>query len=102
MILKIAYNDASISLVQNLKFIIKEFPMINLEIYQEEIFKERKKAFKLKGAFSARQTPFAVLYNNEKVPVIVFYSESNDCNFENIISKLKEFIAYEYKGNSNS
>lgn len=102
MILKIAYNNTSVSLVQNLKSIIEEFPMISLETYQEEIFKERKKAFKLKGAFSARQTPFAALYDNKKVPVIVFYSESNDCTFENIISKLKEFIAYEYKGNSNS
>lgn len=102
MILKVVYNDKSISLINELQSILKEFPMIELESYQEEIFKEKRKAFKLKGAFSAKITPFAVLYDNKKVPIIVFYSESHDCTFENIINKLKEFIAYERKGNSNS
>ena len=92
MILKIAYNNNCISLIQKLKSIFETFPGLNLETYQEDFFKEKKKAFKLKGAFSAKQTPFAVLYNDGKVPISVFYSESNDCTFENISNKLKEFI----------
>ena len=54
--------------------------------------KERKKAFGLKGSFSARLSPFAVLYNSENNPVRAFYSEVNECTLDNIINNLNKYL----------
>lgn len=96
MTLKVAYNDNSTSLVKKLEEVIpSKYAFVKLEAYQEELFKERKKAFKLKGGFSARKSPFAVLTDEDNKVVKAFYSESEDCNYENIINTLNEFIPYE-------
>lgn len=94
--LKIAYNDNSEGLIKELKKIIpSKYTFIELETYQEEVFKERKKAFKLKGGFSARKSPFAVLTDEEIKKIIkVFYSESNECTLENIVKTLNEYVPY--------
>lgn len=93
-----AYDDDSQSLVNELgKIISDKFPLIKLEAYHEELFTERKKAFKLKGGYSARHTPFAVLIDNDSNPVMAFYSESGDCTKEEIIKTLTSFIAYEQR-----
>lgn len=98
MILKIAYDDDSTPLVTKLKEMIPDkFPLLKLESYHEELFTERKKAFKLKGGFSARHNPFAVLIDNDSNPVRAFYSESGDCTKEEIIKTLTNFAAYEQR-----
>lgn len=94
MILKIAYDDDSTSLVTELKKIVPDFPLLKLETYHEELFSERKKAFKLKGGYSARHTPFAILIDDNLEPVKAFYSESNECTFEEIIKALTNYVIY--------
>ena len=47
MTLKVAYDDNSEKLITELKELLGKAPMINLEAYHEQIFKERKKAFAL-------------------------------------------------------
>ena len=87
--LKIAYDDNSEILVKTLKDLIpSKYPLIDLEAYHEELFKERKKAFKLKGGYSARHCPFAVLSDPDGKVVSVFYSESNDCTIDKILKVL--------------
>lgn len=100
MKLKIAYNDNSVQLVNDLKEIIKEsYPLIEIESYQEELFKERKKAFALKYTYGTRLSPFAVLYNNDDKAVVAFYSEKDDCTFNKIIEALNSYIVYESTSN---
>lgn len=97
--LKIAYNDNSEDLVKELeKLIPSKYPLVNLESFHENLFKERKKAFKLKGGYSARQCPFAALYDEEGKVISVFYSESEDCTLDKIENVLNNFVAYGQNG----
>ena len=91
MILKVVYDDNSQMLINKLKSILSNYPLIELESYHEGLFKERKKAFGLKGSFSARLSPFAVLYNSENNPVKAFYSEVNECTLDNIIDNINKY-----------
>jgi hypothetical protein len=79
--LKIVYNNDCLDLINKLQ------DCCDIESFNEDVFKERSKAFKLKGGYGARKTPFAVVFNEEG-PVKAFYSEDNSCTFENIINYL--------------
>lgn len=81
MVLKVAYNDNSKGLVESLH---------PTESYNEDLFKERKDAFALKGAWGARKTPFAILYTDDGIPVKGFYSEVGECTVDNIKNYLNE------------
>ena len=94
MILKVAYDDNSEKLITELKEILVNFPMIELEAYHEQIFKERKKAFAIKNEWGTRLAPFAILIDNDDVPVIAFYSEKGDCTSEKINEALHNWIVY--------
>lgn len=94
MILKVIYDDDSQALVDRLEDILPNYPLVELETYHEGLFKERKKAFKIKGGFSARHTPFAVLINNDSEPITAFYSEAGTCTIDVIIKALNSFIVY--------
>lgn len=94
MLLEISYNDDSQKLVKELEKELERFKDIEFKSYHEELFKERSKSFKLKGAYGTRLCPFALLTIEGK-PVKAFYSELNQCTVENIINSLYEFIPYD-------
>ena len=94
MQLKVAYDDNSEQLIVKLKESLVDFPMIELEAYHEQLFKERKKAFAIKNEWGTRMTPFAILIDNDYNPVIAFYSEQNNCTEDRIIEALKNWIVY--------
>ena len=97
MILKVAYDDNSEKLITELKEILVNFPMIELETYHEQIFKERKKAFAIKNEWGTRRAPFAILVDNDNTPVIAFYSEKGSCTSEKISEALHNWIVYKKK-----
>lgn len=98
MKLKVVYNDNCENLISNLKEFIKDYPLIELEIFHENILKERKKAFGLKSEWGTRLSPFAILIDNEN-PIKAFYSDVNECTIDNISKVLKSFIPYESASN---
>lgn len=55
--------------------------------YDEEYHKERGDAFKIKGGFGAKLTPFCVIYK-DKEPLKAFYSEAGECNLGRIVGYL--------------
>ena len=69
--------------MEELKENLPEF--ITLIAYSENKRLERKKAFALKGSWSARETPFALLRDDD-MELKAFYSEDNSCTIDNIIS----------------
>ena len=97
MILKVAYDDNSEKLITELKEFLVNFPMVELEAYHEQICKERKKAFAIKNEWGTRLAPFAILIDNDDVPVIAFYSEKGDCTSEKINEALHNWIVYKKK-----
>ena len=56
--------------------------------YNLKYGRDRRKAFKIKGYCSAKQDPFCVIYDDNEAIQNAFYSEVNDCTFENI----KEYL----------
>ncbi len=84
LILYICYNDSCHEFPNKVKNL---YPDLNIVTYDETHYKEKKKAYKIKGGYSARMTPFMLLLDNNKY-MKAFYSEDNGCT----IDKLTEFI----------
>lgn len=88
--LKVAFDEKSKLFFEQLQTIINnEFPEIETIGYCESSSKERNKAFRLKGGYSARKTPFAVITNEEDKPLKAFYSEVSECTLDHICNYIK-------------
>lgn len=55
----------------------------------DRTYKGRKDAWKLKGSFGAKLTPFAVAFEGEK-PLKAFYSETGEDVIESVIEYLNK------------
>ena len=89
----VAIDDNSQKFFQELTEVIKtEYPEVELNSFHEGLLKERKKAFAFKGGYSARKTPFAVLFDVDRNPRKAFYTEVEECTVENIKSHLDWYI----------
>ena len=97
MQLKVAYDDNSEQLIVKLKEVLPKYPLVELEAYHEQLFKERKKAFAIKNEWGTRLAPFAILIDNDNTPVIAFYSEKGNCTSEKISEALHNWIVYKKK-----
>lgn len=101
--IKVVYDDYHESFFYDLKEIIEsKYALIEVIGLHENMLKERKKAFKLKGCFGARQNPFVVFFDPENNPVKAFYSEANECTIDNIKNTLDSFILYKTKNNEST
>lgn len=94
MQLKVAYDDNSEQLIVKLKEVLPKYPLVELEAYHEQLFKERKKAFAIKNEWGTRMTPFAILIDNDYNPVVAFYSEQNNCTLDKIAETLDSYVIY--------
>lgn len=83
--LSIAYNNDSKEFFQAIsELLTNNYPQVTLSGYNENAFKSRNKAFKLKGGWSARKTPFVLITDEEDNPIKAFYSEAEECTIDNI------------------
>lgn len=62
----------------------------------ENSFKGKKEAYKLKNMYGAKLSPFALIKVEGK-PIKAFYSEDKSCNLDNIIN----FIVENYDSKSS-
>lgn len=88
MVLKLVYNECEALLNELLS--VRDKYDFTLEAYDSRYLTERKKGYKVKGAFSARLDPFVGVYDDEGKPIKGFYSEANECNINNIIKYLEK------------
>lgn len=86
MTIKVVYNNKFSNLL-NLKF---DFPNIKFIFYNDEYYKEQKKAIILKAGLGTKLTPFCALYNKDNIPVKCFYTEVKECTYETIKKYLNE------------
>ena len=93
MTLIMVYDDNSSASQQAItKLIGDKYPLVELVCLHENVLKDRKKAFKIKGGYSARKNPFAILLDMDKNPIKAFYSEANECTVDAIEKILDSFI----------
>lgn len=103
--LSVAYNDATSEFFRTLSEMMeKDYPQITFVGHNENTRKGRTKSFKLKGGWSARMNPFALISIEDK-PVKVFYTEAEECTVDNIKLYLDATITYlnnnDYESSSN-
>lgn len=90
--LSIAFDENSQNFYKEMVDLIKDYTNVDMVAYHEGLLKERRKAFMLKGGYSARKTPFAVVFNLDRVPLKAFYTETDECTVENIKNYLDSLI----------
>lgn len=91
--LKVSYNDSNVTIVNKLIESIKD---IEFETYNEDVYRERKKAFGLRYEWGTKLSPFAILYAEDK-PIKAFYTDDNTFN----IDYINNFIKNNYESTSN-
>lgn len=79
----ICYNAGCQAFADELKKFLSGFEDVEIEAWDEDIHKERRKSFMIKGHFAARQTPFCGVWKNDKA-LKGFYTEAGECSVPNI------------------
>ena len=83
--IKIAFNDKTEAKVA----FLKGYPW--LEMYNEDYYKERKKALGLKASCGAREVPFIAFYHDGEL-VKALYNEANECDVTHVNEFLAEYV----------
>ena len=78
----------NVYLIHNFDDIPSEVLAYKPIIINEGNYKEKKEAYKIKGRFAARKTPFIGIINDDNILIKGFYSEASDNVF-------KDFLEYE-------
>lgn len=81
LVLYVCYNESCKEFPIKIQEAYHELKVIS---YNENHYAEKKKAYKVKGGYSARMTPFMVLLGKDKSFKKAFYSEDNGCTLENL------------------
>lgn len=87
MIVKLVFNDEELD--NQLSNYLKD-KNITYVSYNLKYGHDRRKAFKVKGSCSAKADPFCVVYDDNESICKAFYSEVNQCTFDNIKTYLDE------------
>lgn len=90
MTIKLVYNNNSEDSINSIvEYIVETYPTINVEMYNEDINKQKKKAIMIKASCGASLLPFCSVYNEDKELIKAFYSEVKECTLINISNYLK-------------
>ena len=100
--LSMAFDESSQDLYKDLSILLDKYPSVDFIAYHEGLLKERRKAFMLKGGYSAKLTPFAVLFDLDRNPIKAFYSEVGECTVKNIKQYIDQFISEQNQINNES
>lgn len=83
--IRMAYNEDSKDLKEKLATIHWD-----MDSYNEDYYKDKKKAITFKASLGARKSPFVAFYYKDKLQK-AFYAEDNSCNYENIIETINDW-----------
>lgn len=88
--IKIAYNSSNDnSSIKDLLYIADTNPIF--DTYDENDFKEIKKAWKVKGAAAAREVPFIGVFKDDKL-IKAFYKEDESANDKTFFEWFEQYI----------
>ncbi len=93
MKLYLAHNDVAFE-NELRRFIEAEMQDVKFYAYDASYTNDKVRANRLKGGFSARQSPFAVLKTDNDKFLKAFYSEVDECTVKNIIHNLLYYNGY--------
>lgn len=90
MIVKIVVNEGSLPFNNELVSTLwKDFSSVIVETFNEDNYKEKKKAIMIKASCGTRLTPFVAIYNENRELIKAFYPEVEECTVNNVIKYLQ-------------
>lgn len=97
MILKLAYNNQTLSFYEELKKLVEKYNLVELLAYNEDNYATRKEAFKLKACYGTRLLPFMVLSKEDNSVIEAFYSDNNSCRLDYLEDVLNHCLIYNHE-----
>lgn len=94
MLAKIVYNDLYSDYAAEVAAIIWDADKENkVELYDEDSYKDKKKAILIKASCGTKLSPMVAIYNDEKELIKAFYREDKS----NDVKVIKEWIQTQKK-----
>lgn len=94
MILNVAFNEGHLHIIEKLRLLLKNYPLVKLQELDEGSFLTKKEANKLKYHYGARLLPFANLTDNDRNHVEAFYTENHSFDLDYIKAVLDHWVLY--------
>lgn len=89
MTIKVVYNNLSQDYAEKVTKLALGFDKDNsIELYNEDFYKDQKKAILIKASCGTRMTPFISIYDNKEL-IKAFYGEDNSNKLENLEEWMK-------------
>lgn len=66
----------------------KDYPAVKTETYNEDNYKEKKKAIMIKASCGTRLTPFVAIYDDKEL-VKALYTDIRECTVHHVVKALE-------------
>lgn len=88
--IKIVYNENCKELVSEISDAL--YLSAHIEAYNEDNYKDKKKAIMIKASCGTRKVPFIAVYNEDKELIRAFYDEVKECTKDNFFDWYKDYL----------
>lgn len=94
MILKVTYTGNDINFLEEIKKVVKQYPLVKLEAFCKDRHLTQKDYYKLINYYATRADRFMVLLDNNLNVIQPFYVEDKTCTPDYLKIVLDHWILY--------
>ena len=94
MILKVTYTGNDIDFLEDIKKVVKQYPLVKLEAFCKDRHLTQKNYYKLINYYATRADKFMVLLDNNLNVIQPFYVEDKTCTPDYLKIVLDHWILY--------
>lgn len=94
MILKVTYTGNDIDFLEDIKKVVKQYPLVKLEAFCKDRHLTQKDYYKLINYYATRANKFMVLLDNNLNVIQPFYVEDKTCTPDYLKIVLDHWILY--------
>lgn len=94
MILKVTYTGNDINFLEDIKKVVKQYPLVKLETFCKDRHLTQKDYYKLINYYATRADKFMVLLDNNLNVIQPFYVEDKTCTPDYLKIVLDHWILY--------
>ena len=94
MILKVTYTGNDIDFLEDIKKVVKQYPLVKLEAFCKDQHLTQKDYYKLINYYATRSNKFMVLLDNNLNVIQPFYVENKTCAPDYLKIVLDHWVLY--------
>lgn len=94
MILKLAYTSNDLDFHKEVKELLENYPLVELQAFCKDKYLEQKNYYKLMQYYATRASKFMVLVDNDQNVIQPFYVEDRTCSADYLKIVLDHWILY--------